>query len=372
MKKRLSFLLAMLTIVALVPAPVSAAATMRNAEGSVTQTEALDHDAFFAANSVVVTAPVSGELFAAGNSVDVTEPVGRSAFAAGNSVKLAGADYNAFAAGSQVTLRGTYGNDVYVAGSDVVIEEGTVIKGDLRAAGSRVTVRGTVEGSVYVSGNFVTMGAVVGGSVSGAISRLQFTGGSIGGDLKYQSHNDAEGLSTVTVAGSTLRETPKAEGPYWQMALAGLLWSLVSLLILGGVMILVSRRRVEDVASDIVSQRGPLIGIGLAFALLVPLAVLGLVLTMVGALLAFVLFLLYALFLILATVPAFVALGHQLAGWFRWNVGSTYLLLLVGAFAYLLLAALPLIGFFLMIAFGIAYYLPSLGGMVVRLIERRK
>ena len=322
-------------------------------------------DAFVTGNVVSVTAPVGGELFAGGNTVSVTQRVGRSMYLAGSTVTIEqGSEYNTFAVGNTVVLSGTYGHDVYVAGNTVTIKDGTVIDGDLRIAGSVVSIAGTIKGAVYVAGSQVNSSATIGNSFSGEGGAFSFSGGSIAGNLSYQSTQNATSLDKVLVSGKTQRSDPPqpTKTPLYLVVL-GWVGSLLSVFILGAFVMLLLPKKVESLVGDITKNWSKGVAYGIIALIAAPIAIGIAFATVVAWNVGLILLALYVSGLLVAHALANIVLGRLILQRFKGQY-SQWLALVIGLVVMGLVTAIPLVGWVFSTAFFFGLTVPTLGFLV--------
>ncbi len=366
-------ILSFIVVCGLFIGPTAQAATFTE-NGTTTINKEIRDDAFLAGQNVNISAPVFGELFAAGSTVVVSERGDRSVYAAGNTVTIdKGAGYNAFAAGNTVTISGEYVHDVYVAGSTVIIKEGTIINGDLYVGAAELTLNGTVKGDVKASVDQMTSNAVVGGTLKGEINRLTFTGGSIGVDLSYGSDTDAKGLDQVMVAGKTERTKPKFESNdneasvflflFFPFVIGAWLFSLLSSLILGALLIWLAPKKVTTVTENIRSNWKELFGRGVVAWIVIPVVSIFAFITLVGWPIGVIGLALYIPLLMFSCVIGSITVGTFLAESVN-QKGNIWLALFLGVLVLAILTATPVIGWLLSLAVFIGLTLPALGGLM--------
>lgn len=352
--------------------PVQASSVMRG-EDTVAVSEHIDTDAFLAGTNVSVDAPVAGELFAVGTNVSANAVPGRSAWMAGQNVTVKGAAHDAFLAGSTVTISGTYGNDVYVAGSKVIIKEDTVINGDLRISGADTVLAGSVAGDVRLLGGTVTSSAKVGGSfVSDSVGTLTFTGGSVAKDLHYTSSTDASGMDKVTVGGSVQRTEPKSR---ISAAVSGAFLQILSGLLFVALFILIIPRRVRQ-TTQIMRTRWPLAFLlGVAVFFLVPLLALLFFVTLIGWQVGLLLIALYGVFVLSSFVFGAMLLGSLVLEFLQnrrghtipeqWSRRELWVAGLSGSFLVSLLIAVPGIGIIFGLVMLLVLFIPAMGATLL-------
>lgn len=344
----------------------ASAAVIKGAD-SLTSNEVISDDAFLAGNTLNIQEAVEGELFAAGQTVSVSGMPGRSIFAAGNTVELtAGSSYNSYLAGSVVKLSGTYKHDIYVFAGDLTIAPGTIIEGELHAFANNVTLAGTIDGDATIEATTLTSDAVIGGSLTGTIRNLTFTGGSIGGDLKYTSKDEATGKALVTVGGMTQRYEPATQGQNnWNIFL-----DFLATLLFIAFVLLISPRRSRDAQHMLEKGWGRSLAIGAVATIAIPGITLLFFSTIIGWRVAVVMLALYVVLLMVSGVYGMFALGKQVTKsishpFFRaqgnWPMFVTAA---IGALIVAILTAVPGVAIFAMLAFWIAFAMPSVGAIV--------
>ena len=345
--------------------PATTLAAYTQAGNSIDVSQSVNDDAYVAGSTVSITAPVHGELFTAGQSVTVTDSVDRNIFAAGNTVTVNhGAAHNAFVAGNTVTLSGTYGHDVFAAGSSVIVESGTVIQGTLYAAGQSVVLHGTVNGDVRASASTFTSDAVIGGSFTGYVQDLTFTGGTVNGDVSYRSDKDAAGLSMVTVKGSTTRSTPtSAETSSFSKSNEGFnafsaFFRFLGLMLMGALLILLMPKKVQLLADDVRSNWGASLGWGLAGFIGGPLVAMLAFMTFIGWPVGLIVLAVWLIELFLAAIFGTITLGALIM---RMKAPNWWTALAVGALAVVIFTSLPAVGGLVRFVVFFALTLPTFG-----------
>ncbi len=348
--------------------PALAATTVSGDPDAAVKTEVND-DLFTAGQSVSVAAPIKGELFAAGQTVTVTNRPDRSVFVAGQTVSLpSGAGYNAFVGGQTVTLAGEYGHDVYALGETIVLDPGAHIRGSLYALGSTISIHGTVDGTVSVSGESVTSDAAIGHGATIESSSISFSGGSIGGDLRYNRDARTNGLDQVTVSGSTTATDPAtSDRTDGQRAgsVADVLQALmafVTLVVMGGLFILLTPARVTAMTEAVTGRWVSSFLTGLVVLVVAPLLVGLSVATVIGWPVALIIGLLVVATLVTSSFLAPIVLGSLILR--DEKPGRPWRPLLLGSLIVAVTTALPLIGWLPATAVFVGLTLPLFGASV--------
>jgi hypothetical protein len=352
------------------PTTTKAAYLQGDANADINISHPISTDAFIAVNSLSVNSLVGGELFAAANNLTINKKSDRSIFGVGNVVNInSGSSYDTFIAGNEVTLSGDFAQDVYVLGNDVTLNSNTDIHGDLKIYANRVYLDGKIAGGVEISAGYITSQATIGGNFNTLGSnQLTFKGGSIGNGLSYLNGTMVNGLDTVNVTGDIkVRpvDTSKQNQRTYSDVLAGLVYAMFSLFILGGALILFAPKKMVEIEEVVLGKWSTHFWRGLLTLIVAPIMAMVLLMTMIGWRVALVVFLFYMLMLLLTTPIAMFIFGGQLMQKLHTkNQPNMWLDLIVGVLVVSIFTALPYIGWALGVIFFFAFSLPTLGAML--------
>lgn len=277
----------------------------------LTATSTIPANTYVARSQVDITKPLPADLVAAGGTVDVTAPVTGEVLAAGGTVTVRdGAGGDVRVAGLKATVNGNVDGDVAAAGGTVRI---SATAKNIYAAGGSVDVEGTA-GTVTIYGANVFLAGTYTGNVT-VIATNRFTIGAdthIAGTLKYRAPSKLDVPAGATIAGGTQYTGAPAYIPTYQQAhryaVIGLIvFFLVRVLagvIVAGLLAGLFPAFSEQVSGRILTRDAGMIAqfmlIGLAVAVLTPILCVFLLISFVGAGLAFLLLALYALLALLA------------------------------------------------------------------------
>lgn len=271
---------------------------------TVNLTEAVPGDVFLAAGDVYTAAEVGGDLAVAGGDVSVGGRIGDDVYAAGGHVRL-----DAIVDGG-----------ARVAGGDVTVGPATVIAGGTSLTGGKVEFDGEARGYLQASGGNVRIGGVVNGDVEVRADHLRIAPGTrIDGKLVYRGPDRPEVAADARIAGGIeYRDAPVRQ--VWERAgheartaasWAGRIALFAGVFLAGALYLGLFPGFAARAATAI--RSAPLPSLGLGFALLFCVPVLGvlLLLTVVGIPLALLLIPLYLLLLLLGWINAGAFLGRQ-------------------------------------------------------------
>lgn len=335
------------------------------AGSNVNLTEAVKGDAFLAAGDIYTAAEVGGDLAVAGGDVTIGGRIGGDVYAAGGNVRL-----DAIVEGG-----------ARVAGGDVTVGPATVIAGGTSLTGGKVDFEGEARGYLQASGGSVRIGGVVKGDVEVRAGELEIAPGTrIDGKLSYRGPSPPTVPADAQIAGGVEhREAPnrrvweRAEGKVRTIASWAARIAQFTGVVLTGALYLGLFPGFATRAADAI-RSAPLPSLGLGFALLVCVPVLGLVLllTIVGIPLALLLIPLYLLLLLLGWINAGAFLGRQaFAALGRDGLQDPpalrFLALLAGLVVLWLLRQLPYVGSLV----GFVALLVGMGALAVELWHLR-
>ncbi|WP_417489300.1 hypothetical protein [Maricaulis sp.] len=123
-------------------------------------------DVEFFGGDIDLSGVVDGSVEIAGGDVNIVARIGGELNAAGGDVNIAGETGGELnAAGGSVRIAANVGGDLRAAGGEVIIESGTVIAGDSRVVAGSVEFLGTAHGDTDIEGGHVSLAGVFDGDV---------------------------------------------------------------------------------------------------------------------------------------------------------------------------------------------------------------
>ena len=339
-------------ILALTPSPAAAADIRQGQDITIGTTETIDDDLYAFGTNIAINGTIHGDLIAAGNIITVDGNVTGDVIAAGQSVAIRGqVGGSVRAAGNTIVLDGKVATDLVVAGNDLTILSNGRVGRDAIVGATTTTITGQIGRDLQVGGVSAKIDGGVGGNVTASIERLQLTDrGTVGGNLKYTSKNEAQIANASSVKGSTQRQTPDpGRAPLVTGTAAVVLeWlkGLIGLLILGILVVFFfpgfSRRAGEALV------RSPWLTLGIGALVLIGLPILSVVFFAVGALIGgwwigLVVLAVFGVVLALSIPVAAVGVGGALLRIAQRPV-PVWLALFIGLVALLLVALIPILG----------------------------
>ncbi len=308
-------LLALPLTVGAADAPTASAAAASTSSSS---------NAYLAESEVTIEQPLPADLITIGGSVSVTAPVAGDVLAAGGTVAVAqGAGGDVRVAGGRVTVRGDVGGDIAAAGGSVRI---TGSAHSIYAAGGAVTVDGSSEGDVTIYGADVALAGEYAGDVS-VIASNHFAIGKdthIRGVLKYSAPEALSVPESAAIDGGTrytgaYSYVPTSKQAHQYALIGSLLFFAVRVLaaaivagLIAGLFPIFSERIADAVLTRRVRPTLRLFLLGAALAVLTPILCVLLLVSFVGAELAFLLAIMYAFMAIVSYAFCGIVIGALL------------------------------------------------------------
>lgn len=373
--RRLIYLLPLLLMFLSVFSVTAIASNMNSSDQSMEvleQGETLQGPGFFSGNNVQIDGTVEGTTFAAGNVVHVNGKINGSLFVAAQTVVINGEiTGNIYVAGQNVNVDGQIRGDVFLAGATVIVNSQAKMRRDLFATGSTVIIEGAVPRHLYGAGQQFTLNGAVDGNAYLDAQQLSLKESAvIAGDLNYTSPNKVQSHSNAVVNGKTnwtessqmsTKQEPSQMSKF-VMALLGVLWSLLSALLVWFMLKLwrpdIWKRTILPISEAPLKT----LGVGLLTLIAVPIAVIILFVTIIGIPLGIILFTLYLLLLYLSHIAVAVFIGFWLINRLKWRTLQKEIwFVLLGLIIIEVISWIPLLDFL----FGITILLLGLGAFVL-------
>ncbi len=359
---------------ALIAAPVvgHAAAIKAGEEYTLRQGQTLSDDLYVGARTVVSAGDVVGDLTAGGANVLATGSVGQDLTVAGGTVHVTGAVRDdAHIIGGSVFVEGSVADDLMVAGGQVSLVSGATVGGDLIGAAGMASIGGTVNGDVRLAAGRVTITGTVEGNVHLIADKVVIADtANIQGTLTYRSPNEAQIADGATVNGEVSYQhvTKKSRAPIPSPArgiglgiFAGIisaiaLGKLLSLCVLALLFVVAYGRIAERVVETGVKHFWKTVGLGFLGLVVTPIAAVVAFVTLLGIPLGIMLVLGYVVWLILAWIIGPIILGTFIFHWTRKRAALEvdWKTTLVGCVVMFILGFIPLVGWLIQAAFGLA------------------
>ena len=288
---------------------------------------------------------VAGDVMLAGREVRFSGATGGDYLGVGGTQTIGGRVHGALrAAGGRIHLTATVARNATIAGGSLVVDRDAVIGRNAYLAGRSVRVDGAVRGGLFVSGGTVVVNGPIGTDVEVIADELLLgPGAAIAGGLRYRVpagkvHIDPH----ARVMGQTTALAPATGGR--AAYVIGLLW-LFGFLVVGAVIVLLLPRLMDDAAGVIGARPGRSAVIGLAWIIVLPIAILLVACTVIGLPLALLAALVYGIALYIGRITLAIWLGkHVLGARARGGRAGTLASFGIGGVLLLLVGMFPVVG----------------------------
>ena len=306
--------------------------------------------------TVRIAEPVGGDLLAAGGRVVVERTVARDAAIAGGDVTLhADIGEDLRAAAGQVRLEGRVGGDARIAGGRVSLARTAVVAGEARLFGGEVEVLGRLPAGSRIRAGHATIAGEVDGDLHVEADSIELQPGArIKGKLVYASARPLVRDPAAQIEGGEVRQPmPEHPGaPQRGQAASGFgaVMALLGLVAAAAVWALLFPELSQRAQARLAKAPGTSLALGAAVFVVVPILMLVLLITIIGAPLALALLAAYGLVLLAGYLVVAGMLSDRLlqATTRAAPTRAQHLLALAAAVVLLgLLAVVPVVGWLL-------------------------
>lgn len=270
-----------------------------------------------AASPPAQTSSGGGPHFYSGVSVDIPDTVDGDVYAAGQTVTISGdVTGDVIAAAQTITISGRIDGNVRLAAQDVTITGDVARSGTVFASNLVVAGQGSVGTDIVAAAGTIRIAGLVGRDLMVSVADLRIDG-TVGGDVTYSSSSTAQ-IADGAVGGAVQhiqpqpqQQSPRVEISPWAAVLAwflGLLYALVALSLLTVAAGLLVPRTLNRVTDRLLPAPWRALLVGFLAAIVVPIGLLILLVTIIGAPLA----LAGALIFTVLTLATFLVGAHYL------------------------------------------------------------
>ncbi|MDD3190637.1 MAG: hypothetical protein PHI66_03025 [Candidatus Pacebacteria bacterium] len=320
---------------------------------SLPASETVPTDLILAGETVDVGSDVLGDVILAGGNISFSGDAEGDILLLGGNARVSGNSVGDIrVVGGNVTIDGIVEKNVTILGGSVIVEEGSIIKGNLYVAAGNVELRGTVEGNAKAYGSQIVFAGAVSGDADFRADKIIARGDAvIEGGLVYAASTDIlldenivrGGVSRVPFENYINGYQKKAEDAKFGVEL----WQLLSLFIVGFIFFKLFRRQSEKLIGKI-ERKEIWNKIAYGFIVLVfnPIVIFVSFLTLVGIPLALMILFSYIILLIAAAVLSPVIVGRLLNGKFNFYKDSDKNLWIDFIAGYLLMQIIGVVPFF--------------------------
>ncbi|KAD4059928.1 hypothetical protein GD627_02260 [Arthrobacter yangruifuii] len=232
----------------------------------------------------------SGPQFYSGVNIDVQDDVSGDVYVSGQSVTISGnVTGDVIAAAQTISITGNVDGNVRLAGQDVTISGEVARSGTIFAATLTITDAGSFGDDLVGAAGDISISGAIGRDVEVGVGNLTISG-TVGGNLTYNSDQEAN-IAADAVSGNVERIAPEPEqepsaGEKFVGWLLGLLYSLVALSLITVLAGWLFPRLLHRVTDRLLPRPWQALLVGFVASIAVPLVMLLLLATVIGAPLA--------------------------------------------------------------------------------------
>ena len=318
-------------------APIHAA-KMERGEYTLDKESIVEDDLYVTGDNVTISGIVDGDLIIIGENILVDGTITRDLYVFGSNIKVTGiVSGNTVAFGSNVSLSGTMKDNVYLGAMIGDIQAN--IDGDVLSASGQLSLDGTISDDVRVVAGQLTSTASIGGDFL------------IGSDNYTLDENDISGELIAGIKSSTTeKEIKVSRDDFFGFNLGLALMTFVGMYIVGILLILLAPVKTVMIEKKIVSSwidlfKSYATGIIIIFAIPIPIFIL--LITLIGAPLAFLILGILLFLSTFGTIWTESAIGHKILQVTKQRDYARFLSLLIGRTISTVIKLIPIIrGFY--------------------------
>lgn len=318
--------------------------------------EIIDDDLIVFSQTVTIDGTVDGDVYAFARDVAISGTVSGSIFGGGAAVDIdAKSAKTIWAGGGTVEVSGAVENNVILFGGTLAIGKDATIGKDVRAYGGQFDVEGTISGNLKGGVGTFTM-AGKSGDVTMRSDKVNIkSGAEIRGDLTVRGEKEPNVEEAATITGETIIEKVEKGDERAFIALAPVIAFFVSFMrivmfvaaiIVGIVIIALSRRYVRRIMDTLMTKPWKSLGIGFLGLIVIPVAIAILFIVLVGYPFAIFGIFMYLILIYLASIFVGLVVGEKIIRLFKKEGDiSLYLSFVVGFVVLFVLGLIPILGF---------------------------
>jgi len=318
---------------------------------SIAGDQVITGDFYSATGKINLSGTVEGDAIVASPQITVNGSVNEDATLFGGTVDVYGTigeDLRIIS--GETTIAEPVMGDVLVVGGVLTILSSASVAGDVILVTGQATIEGSVGGNVLGWSGNLRIDAPVAGDVSVTVNTLTLGDkANISGSVQYVSRELAVQAQGATVEGGLVRNDPVV--PVVETSIRSAMIPVLIILFSVLAWYLISRKSLTIITNRAVSRSFRPVVFGFASVILVPFAIAILGASVIGMLVGFALFFLYALLFTLSVIAIPAIVGQIIMKVFNQpSTQPTLLSLVVGVVAVVLISMLPIIGVLILIS----------------------
>ena len=356
------FLFPLFTIYCLLFTAIPTFAKVVSSEETVTiaSDQVVDDDLYVGGPTLEMAGVINGDLYIGAGTVDISGKVKGDILAGGGIINISGkVGGNVRVAGGQITIKtAEISGSVTTFGGSVSIDENTKIGGGVLLGAGMVDIDADINRGIVGGAGTLSIGGKVGKEIKVAADTLTIKKtAEIASDISYTSENEIEVAEGSIVFGKVSQifppktELPKGlPGVARRVGFGFKVWAFFAAFLIGSVLIYFTPRHTETIAMRILEKPWQSLLWGFLVTVLICPAFVLLMITGIGIPLGFILLGVFILGLYLAKIFIGLLFGRSLFEFLGKKETNVYLSLALGLAVYYVLASLPIVGPFVVLA----------------------
>ncbi len=324
-----------------------------------------DHSLYKAGRTVNITGVINGDIFCAAQTVTIDATVNGDVICAGQTITINGTvNGNIRLVGQTLNVGAQTSRSVSLAGQDLTLSSNATVGTDVSLAGQTAHINGRTDRDITGAVNDMFVAGTVGRNVTARTNKLVLqSSANIRGNLSYISPTQLQRDGGAKVAGTIVFHKSVGAAHHhaaWQgVWLAWHLYWLAAILVFSMIIVALFPQLTQRWNKVARGQTWQAVLVGLIAMLVVPLVMVTLLLSIIGAPLALFLLLLWLLIVALSLPLAAYYTGSLLLK----NEKRTPIIMLLGAVVLGLISMIPVLGWLVII---VAYAL-GIGTLLINL-----
>lgn len=278
----------------------------------VKSTDQIEDEILAAAGEIKIAGSVNNDFIGAGSSVDISGKINGDLNVAGGTIYLKGeVSEDARIIGGTVKIDGTVKKNLILLGGSIDISETAVIEGDVVVYGGTLKHYGTIKTDLRYSGGSVLIAGTIEGNARLNSPEITIASSAhIVKDLDYTSTNAATIQNGAKIDGQSTYKLSQKQDIFANKSASSMVISGLAFILLAIIFVYFLPNRIKGIADVLRTTPGPAALSGIIGLIFIPIIVLVLLITVIGAPTAAILLVLYLLSIYLAKIFVASIIGN--------------------------------------------------------------
>jgi hypothetical protein len=274
----------------------------------VSANETVNSMLFMAGNNVDIAGTVNGDVYCASQTLTISGTINGDVICAGGTAVISGhINGNIRVVGQTVTISNIVSGSATIGAETLIIDKNGSIGRDLLGGSTEVTINGTIGRDIVTSASNLNINGNIVGNIKGSTENLSIgSSGVVGGNIEYTSNNSPAIATGGKIVGKVTRTIPEKESNTNNVSplafsVAGLVFGLITWLVFAMVLVAMFPRIFDEATQNAMKKPGITTLVGVLGAIITPVLVIVLLVTIVGIPLALLILLAYLAIILLVT-----------------------------------------------------------------------